>query len=291
MGQKIEPIEKRIGKLSISVDPRLELLNSIQVLSNYPLVGENTPYTLRIAEFFKSSVDHNAIKITQSLLQNYGFSYDAPVAFMLTLSQPDALKQATPLSDYLTGRAGGADNLDEYRLAIKDFAKKGNFREFWKQNIPMYTQMIDLTVGEAEGINWVDALENYYNQTQNSYNIILFPISNSHGYATKTAVKGGKYDLYASLSAYHTKDGVPYLDKKGLIYFVWHEFSHTFVNEEVEKHPDRLAATSQLFAPIETVMSKNAYSTWTTCINEHIIRAIHIRLIENTLDKTKLKGN
>jgi hypothetical protein len=39
MSQQLEPIAKTIGKLKITVDPRMELLSAVQVISDYPVIN------------------------------------------------------------------------------------------------------------------------------------------------------------------------------------------------------------------------------------------------------------
>lgn len=57
-----------------------------------------------------------------------------------------------------------------------------------------------------------------------------------------------------------------------------HEFGHSFVNPPGETHRKDLAKYSALFDPIAAKMQQQAYGDWLTCVDEHVIRAIHIRL-------------
>jgi hypothetical protein len=47
-----------------------------------------------------------------------------------------------------------------------------------------------------------------------------------------------------------------------------------------EKYADRVSSLDRLFEPIKNAMSKQAYGSWETCVNEHVIRAINIRMVE-----------
>lgn len=47
-----------------------------------------------------------------------------------------------------------------------------------------------------------------------------------------------------------------------------------------EKYRERIEATQKLFQPLKTIMEGHAYGDWTTCVNEHVVRAIHLRLID-----------
>jgi hypothetical protein len=237
---------------------------------------------------FKSFKTQKAVKMTNTLLRKYGFSYDAPVEFMLHLSQSPELKLNIPFSEYLIQRAGNAENLEEYRKSIKEFSKNANFGKFWNKNIPFYNQILDMTVKEMSRTDWIQVLEEYYNETQKSYNIIISPAFMG-GYGPHISDSDGKKMIYACIPTDDIIDGIPYLNNNGMFHYVWHEFSHSFVNPLTEKYADRVAATEKLFTPIKHFMYGHAYTDWESCVNEHIIRAIEVRLFELYVNEEKAK--
>ncbi len=275
--QSLKPIERTIGKLTLSIDPRMEVLSAVQMISDYPVIQKNNAYSQNIDTYFRPYDTLAAVHITDQLKNH--FTYDAPVLFMLYLSQPKKLSLKLPYSQYLIYRAGGEQNLENYRIALHEFACKSNFKNFWNQNRNTYNQILEKTVAACQDIDWVKALEEYYNETQNSYNIIISP-SFAGGYGPRIKAANGKYDIYACISSSSIENDIPYLDKDGLMYYLWHEFSHSYVNPECEKYQDRIKATQKLFQPLKTTMTKYAYGDWGTCVNEHIVRAIHLRLLD-----------
>jgi hypothetical protein len=287
IGQNISPIERTIGKLHISIDPRMELLSTIQILSSYQNIVRISGYSEDIRDYFGSNSSSRAVKITDELLNNQKFSYDAPVALMLHLNQVPDLKPQIPYSAYLLRRGGGKEKLDEYCSAIQQFAIESHFDEFWKNKQEFYNKILDLTVSELGNENLIKVLEDYFNETQNSYNIIISP-SFRGGYGPSLPGSNGKLDIYSCISTTSIKDGIPYLSKEALIYYVWHEFGHSFVNPETEKYPERIRATEKLFNPIVQEMARMAYGDWTTCVNEHIIRAVNIRLRSLTSNQASI---
>jgi hypothetical protein len=167
--------------------------------------------------------------------------------------------------------------LEQYRKSIKQFAEISGFEDFWNSNMPFYNQILDMTIADMGEIDFIQTLESYYNETKGSYNIIISP-SFIGGYASWFSRIDGKDDLYACLSTHLMKDSIPYLDGNSLLHYVWHEFGHSFVNPLTEKYADKVMAVDKLFEPIKAEMSRQAYSQWNLCVNEHIIRAIHVRL-------------
>jgi len=283
-GQSIQPIERSVGKLQISIDPRMEILTTVQLLTTNPLIKrylirENLRYSKDILKYFETFSSLEAVTMTDSLVRKYGFGFDAPVTFMLHLSQLPELELQLPFTDYLMGRSGRGDNLEQYRKSIKEFAEISNFETFWNSKIPFYNQILDLTFAELGEIDLVKHLEEYFNETYGSYNIIIAP-SFKHGYGLKIPDADGKDMIYACIQTTNIKNGIPYLSKDYLCFFVWHEFGHSFVNPALDKYSDKVESLNNLFEPIKKNMSKLAYGDWKTCTYEHVLRAVNIRLHE-----------
>jgi hypothetical protein len=288
-GQMLQPIERQVGKLNISIDPRMELLSVIQILSEYQNIVRTSEYSKDILSYFGSFAGSKAVRKTNELLENQKFSFDAPVALMLHFSQVPELKQKTPYSDYLLKRGGGKENLDFYISDIQNFALETNFIRYWKSKQEFYKKIIDLTISELGNQDLVKTLEDYFLETQNSYNIIISPSFNG-GYGPSLPGINGKLDIYSCISTTSNKDGIPFLSKDVLSYYVLHEFGHSFVNPESSKYPERIQANSKLFGPIMSDMSKMAYGSWNICVNEHILRATHIRMKYQINDQVNISN-
>lgn len=283
--QTLEPIKQTIGKLNISVDPRMELLSIIQILSQYKIIERDNSYSRGILKEFKDFSSHEAILLTDKLMDNHGFSYDAPVTFMLYLSQPPELLERSGFSDYLIERAGGLENLNNYRTSIEKFARETDFIEFWNSKTDFYEQMVNLTIEDIEDYDLIKVIEDYFKESQNSYNIIISP-SFDGGYGPRIPVGNEKYDIYSCTTVTDVKDRIPYLGADNLIYYTWHEFGHSFVNPLTEKYIEEINSYENLFEPISDYMDAMAYGSWETCVNEHIIRAVNIRLCELNFDSS-----
>ena len=279
-GATIQPIERTVGRLKISIDPRMELLAAIQAISkNQDLVNKSLPYSKEIISNFESFSSQEVIKLTEDLQQKYGFGADAPVVFMLHLSQPGELEEQTKFSDYILGRSGAGDNLEQYRKSIKQFAETSNFEKFWNNKIPFYNQILDMTIANMGEIDLVETLEGYFNETQDSYNIIITPAFNG-GKGPKVPDADGKEHTYACISTNSIEDGIPFVNEGLTRYLVWHEFGHSFVNSLTNKYSDQVMSVEKLFNPIKNSMFGQGYQQWIVCVYEHIIRATTIRLFD-----------
>jgi hypothetical protein len=52
------------------------------------------------------------------------------------------------------------------------------------------------------------------------------------------------------------------------------------VKPQTDKNLKRVEACEKLFEPIRSFMSQRAYGQWVTCVNEHIVRAVNVRIQE-----------
>jgi hypothetical protein len=281
MSQVIDPVSANAGKLKISVDPRLELLCAVQSLADYPFLNRQPAYSRELMQFFRKDSAMEAVTMTTRLLKDFGFAYDAPVDLILRLTSPPRLRQTHPYPARALERAGGKLNLEKYRRALRQFASGSDFMLFWKQKIPFYQKMVEYTVAELGGRDPVGTINAWFNESKNSYTVILSPAL-AGGYGMRIPSTGGNEDIFACLNTDRINDGIPYYSKDGLTNYLYHEFSHSFVNPLTDKFLPLVEATYPLFEPIREEMEEMSYGRWITCINEHIVRAVHIRILQTT---------
>jgi hypothetical protein len=270
--------------LNVVVDPRIELLSVVQILSSYDqhtglITKQSFAYKQDILNTFGQYRSHRAIKVFDRMSRN-GFSFDAPPAVMLYLTPPPELAVHTPLTAYLLERAGGEKKLGEFIAALREFAVEADFMSFYEQQQPFYDQIVANVSGMLSGTAELEAMEDYYGMQQHSYNIVLTPLFHAGGFGPSVARTDGSGDIY-SIGGPQAVDaqGLPsFGDAEGFRYLIWHEFAHSFVNPQTALHQDEVKSYAHLLSPIQNEMKKQAYGDWQTVTNEHIVRAITTRL-------------
>lgn len=281
--QTLLPVRDSIGKLTISVDPRMELLGAVQIMARYQMRylcnTRGTPYSNRVQDYFSAFSGFDAVKWTWNL-SDLGFAFDAPPGFMLYCSGLPELKLLQPYSEYLKGRAHGEKNLRRYRAALKSFAAKSHFADFWTENVDFYRQVLNWGKLEIGDVDIVHLLESYYNMDYGSYQLILCPLFGSCNYATSIPDSDGRQQTYALVCVPQNPDGTLPDERLDLMKLLLHEFSHSFVNPSVERYPNLVAQSSDCFEFIREKMEAQAYPYWNICVNEHIVRAVVIRILE-----------
>jgi hypothetical protein len=288
--KEIEPISKNLGSLKVLIDPRIELLTSVQLQSGYQRLTQlDFNYKNDMKDFFNDYKNHKSVKVFKKL-SKVNFSYDAPPTSMLYLTNPPRLEQAIDYGDSLIDRAGSKKNLLSFNQNLRDFSFDSNFADFYEKNVPFYESLVDKVYNNIKDLKLTEALDDYYGMEVNSYNLILAPMLHSGGYGPRVPAKNGLYDVYGIIGPTSTLEQngqiVPEFSNETINYLVWHEFSHSFVNPTTEKYIDEINQYKKLFSKISSEMSAQAYPEWEICVNEHIVRAVTTRLTYLYLGQT-----
>jgi len=276
-------------RLNVAVDPRLELLAVVQLLSGYGerfglITRYDFPYKRAVIEHFSAYKNHRAVRLFAEMSKG-GFSFDAPPAAMLYLSDPPDLNTQLPFTDYLKTRAGGQRQMNRFVTLLRDFSDQTRFVAFLKTHQETYQQIVADARMKMEGVDYIKILENYYGMKHHSYNIILVPLFVG-GFGHRVERADGTCDIYNICGPMTIENDLPVFGTadsfRGL---AWHEFGHSFVVPTMDRLRSSLAEYSSLYDPISDRMKKQAYGTWETCVNEHLVRAVTTRLAYREMGK------
>lgn len=266
--------------VNIKIDPRMELLAVVQHFTTWAELRHtkyNFGYKRDIDYYFSKFSNHSAVQASQSLT-NSGFTYDAPVTFVLYHSNPPEFVQITPYSDYLINRAGGELNLKNFADKLRAFAKETDFMKFFSGKQKFYNHIQNGFIRTIGDTNYIKYLEDYYGEKKHSYNIIPAPLFHSGGYGTQIQ-NSDLIDIYNIPGPNSYSNGeLSFGNKDNILYILLHEFSHSFVNPITEKNSTLINNSKALFEPIKVQMQQQAYTQWSTCVNEHLVRTIVARI-------------
>jgi predicted HD phosphohydrolase len=268
----VNPPPAAESQITIKVDPRMELLSVIQHFTSWSANGHIKPdvqYKEDIDNYFKGFEKSAAVKKSEQLLTN-GFGYDVPAEFILYHSDPPYFKQIIPYSNHLINLAGSESILKDYADAIRDFAVKSNFMDFYNSHQGFYEEIKNEAKKAVGNEDYIMGLEYYYGEKKNSYTIILVPLF-ACNYGIQVESSMGR-NIYCILGTMNTLNNQPSYDDDWIIYNLLHEFSHSFVNPVTAKYSSEIDKSKSLFEPIKTAMVQQAYMTWETCVNEHLVR-------------------
>ena len=267
------------ANLNFSIDPRMELLASIEFLSNGidigfgPLNKLESTYKKEFVEYFSPFKNHPIIEFYSKMITTMSFNLDATGAVMFNLTNPPQLEPIYPFDQSLIQRAKGKPQLDEFLKLLREFAKETKFTSFFEGHEQAFRKIIENTQKELKAEDVVEPLESYYGMKQHSYTALLVPLFREGG-GNGFRIKYNKetYDAYAIIGPDEVKDTLAYFTSRKL-YILWHEFSHHFIDPITIKLGKELEPR---FSPLYTPMK--GYPNWFCTVNEYLIRAVTARI-------------
>lgn len=264
--------------LAVSVDPRIELMGVVQLLTEgYPVKTQlDFGYRERVENHFSPYAGHPVFS-TFAELYPRGFSFDAPIALMLHLSPPPELSVVHAPPPALVARAGGAETMNRFLEELRDFADASDFGAFFAAQASLYDEFVARPIAFAAAEPLVEQLEAYYGMEQEGYAMILSPLT-AGGFGPSVEVAQGRFLIYSVASPSGLEEGGPvFVSEKGLRNLVWHEFAHSFVNPLTQRHWEKLEGASGLLEPIVEGLPQ-WYRQWKPALDEHLVRAVTVRL-------------
>ena len=271
------PADTTVQPVRVVVDPRIELMAVVQLLNDYLLITEyDFIYKRDARAYFSRFQDHPAVKIFGEMSQ-VDFSFDAVPKAMLALTDPPELELRVPFSDYVVKRAGGESQLNRFVEALRDFAQQSQFQTFFEAHEGTFKEVIDNTRSVVEDA--VAVLRGYSGMDLAGSTVVLGMLLHHGGFAAMIEHEIGDVEAYALIGPVGGQNGLPTFGSASHIESTtWHEFSHTFINPLTDQYANSITKYAALYKPISEQMGRQAYPDWQITVNEHIIRAITIRL-------------
>lgn len=181
---------------------------------------------------------------------------------------------------------------------LATFYTKNRVGEFFKTNKSFYASA-KKEFGKQLPKGFVKAMESYYGEKFNSYNILISPMmmwpiedNEGRGIGSKTEINN-KTDIYEIASPFVRvlQDNQYGYDNQFQVRFLTiHEFGHSFVNKEVSKNKDKLSEFQLLFDNSklkETMINTGGYGDYQTCVAEHLVRLgeIEVALLQHDKER------
>jgi len=277
---KEQPIVLQLSdKLTAEILPSMELLSG--VLSHTSWMehegpkGAGNQYFQALHEFFVPYQTHEAIQLAESFTQRK-FIYDAPPNFILHLSPLPELAPIYGYSMYLLRRASGKERLEEFRLALHDLAEQSDFLAFFQQHRSLLQDSMQTALSGFDGSPLTTWLETFYGWSTHKFHIVFAPAMFSGAYGAHVKTDEGEI-IYQVIAEIGVSEQQPeFQTGNSLAELTLHEFSHAFVNPSLEQY-DHLIDQFELldlFTPVEKTMTRQAYNTVRTFLNETLVRSV-----------------
>ncbi len=282
----IEPIGQACGEMNISVDPRIELLTTIQYLSGSRYVmKDKMGYADSINTWFASYKSHPVIEHYRQL-EKKGFSFDLPPTWFMLFESVPLLNKIYSVQAYeensMKARmeyVGKPVDIDLFISEVNDFAIQSRFDMFFAGKTAFYQAQLVKADSLIRETNTVDSMIDWYGYRFNSYSFIVSPLQGYSGYGPTLVNSEGGIDLYC-ITALQGSASDKYA-KYEMAYLLYHEFSHSYLNLLIDIYYSQLYKAKRLFRPIKHRMTEQAYGNWWITLDEHYVRASTQRLLQN----------
>lgn len=261
----------------VHVDPRIELMTVVQLLSGYSTMSRlDSSYKRDVTNYFGPHKNHRAVRLYAEMSRDH-FAYDAVPRALLAYSDPPTLKPLGVPDKKTLRRAGGQRKLNDFIQALREFADAAQFAEFVKAHQEDYLLVESSLREDVEAA--VRALRGYTGLQFTNCELIAGMLVHNGGFQATIAGLPDGPRSYAIIGAFGLSNGLPVFSSNGSVsYVAQHEFSHSFVNPFVETHSKEFNRHSSLFKPIKKQMQQLSYADWQTAVHEHIVRAIVVRM-------------
>ena len=275
------------------ITPEVELLAG--VLSQTTWMEEMGPegngnqYFQELQDFFEDYKEHEAVKIAQRLTDR-GFTFDAPLGFIITLGPLPDLEPKTEYSDYLIGRArsnnplgrifgsGGQEILEDFRLAFIDLNAESEFRSFFNRHRDDFKVYLEEAMGDFDAGRKIEWLTEFSGRdSDNEYYTILTPaMFPGGGYGPSVKLPDGSYQFYQIIRERGASQDAPEFPA-GIEFnrLTLHEWGHSFIDPAVEAHRDYiLEHLTDHYHKVEDSMQAQAYGNPMIFFREQILRGV-----------------
>ena len=284
--KEINVVKYEDGKVTVSVDPRIELISIIQTLAGVKHLTRLTfDYKDDVLDYFNEYKDHSAVKLFKEY-DSKGFNYQRPMYFMLCCNYNKGLlsfdkelynkEQSDIFFRY-------KKQIDDLIHQLNDFISVSKFDNFFNSSKNRYAKYISDYEKVVNIVDVKERLEQYYGIDQESYNVILVPLLKAGGYGINIKDEEESNDIYCIM-------GPMYIRNNNLLFYEedfpkdmeYHEFSHSFINPLTSKNMDKIERNHELvklFEEVKDDMENQAYGAMEGFLNEYIVRSVVARLI------------
>lgn len=192
--------------------------------------------------------------------------------------------------------------ITKYLKLLYEFYQTENIGEFINQNSTFYNGAIS-EVKRLVPKNFTKAMEAYYGDSREKYVVLVspmmaWPIEDNEGRGMSATVeKENKKTLYEIMSPYvhvpvnksnnnYSQFGFDYKPRAQMLTI--HEFSHSFVNPELEPYKEQINKFSYLFTDsLKNKMKSKGYSDWYIYVIESFVRLGEIRIADRQNNKKR----
>jgi Domain of unknown function (DUF4932) len=173
--------------------------------------------------------------------------------------------------------------LSSLATALADFSEQARLDGILEQSAHLPGEVVDGIGGVHNILRWSARLRQVLGPGPASIRIVPSPLCGAHLGFGPTIVKDGRSEAWVIFGPVWRPMRRPYemvgFCSPKLAKLIRHELGHAHLNRHTANSPE-VSALSYLFAGLEPAMRTYGYGRWDVCLNEMILRAVEIRLLD-----------
>lgn len=273
-----ESIELEVSEnMKVFIDPSIEATNLVMEMikdeTGYSMYRDSNYMNAQVDHFLQYK-DHRVFGMAYEMCKN-GFSFDAISGNLHSVNEKGDIIEGLIVDEATLERAGGPQQLKAFVDALYEFRAVSDYDTYFQKNKDFYMEALELAKKHLMAVNLTEEFSNFYGYSLNEIKVCIIPDSLG-GFGISNTYKD-HIDAIPTLPVYE--------DEVDFISFLVHELSHPYINPQTSRYPDLIKDSSHLFEPIKDDMASQAYPLWEHSLNEHIVRACTILIMD------KLYGN
>jgi hypothetical protein len=292
-----------VGKITIEVDPRVELIGIVFRLAGSPEFNDGTlrPYAKAVERHFGDFDGHPVVKMAAQLRKTRLMSCDGPMSLAVHIDSSYRLRKTLEewpdTLDYRWEKQETAEFLEK----LQQFAAETKFDEFFKAQGPIYEQGIrpcksileqNKVAKDQTRMEYVKFLigdigewlsDFFGTEDTGDLKLVLGFVNGFANYGPRFET-GGTSEKYAiiGMRPFDPANTIIFLPQQ--IETVVHEFCHSFTNPVVDKYIGQLRpAGEKLFVNHQGSMRMGGYQKWESLMYETTVRACVASFIQRSI--------
>ena len=273
--------------LTVSVDPRVELVSTIFRLAGHPEYNrcQVPAYAKALDAQFAQVREHPVVLLARKLRSSRGVSFDAPMSLAVHLKDVESMELRVPLKPWPDGidSRWRAEDIREFLALAKDFAAKAKFAEFLATQAALYAETGIRAQKLASDQGHLEWFGNFFGERPAAQFHLVLALANGPNCYGPHFCTGTNEEFYCVLGVWETDWlGKPAF-KPTVLDTVAHEFCHSYVNPHIYARTAELQpAGENLFNQVQDRMRRQAYGNWQTMLHESVVRAAVVRYVAAT---------
>ena len=295
-----------VGKITIEVDPRVELIGIVFRLAGNPEFNDGTlrRYARAIEWHFGDFYSHPVVKMAAQLRNTHLMSCDGPMSLAVHIDGNYRLRKTDEEWPSTLDYRWKKEETAEFLEKLRQFAAETKFDEFFKAQGPIYEQGIRSceSIMKQEKVAKDESRSEYVEFLSVDVEEWLSDFFGVENTGDLRLVLGfvngfGNYGVQFTTDRVSEKYAIIGMRPWGsanTIFFhpeqietVAHEFCHSLANPVVEKYMGRLQpAGERLFATHGAAMRMRGYQKWESVMYETAVRACVASFIRDSVVAT-----